>query len=215
MGIKARTAKAATTEKAGGGRKAGAPKTRASSAAAKGAAKTKAPGRRAGSRARSGMKSADEYVSGLEGWRAEAVSALRQIVREAAPEAEEAIKWARPVYSHNGPLCYIRAFNDHVNLGFWRGTELEAAEGILTGEGQKMAHISFSSREDINPDVITPLLQQAIELNQTLGDPTTKKAGKKKATTKKATTKKATTKKATTKKATTKKATTKKATTKK
>jgi hypothetical protein len=176
MGIKARTANAETTEKkAGGRRKAGAPKTKASSAAATGAAKTKAKGRRTGSRAKSAKKTVDEYASGLEGWRAEAVSTLRQLVREAAPEAEEGIKWAQPVYSQKGPLCYIRAFDDHVNLGFWRGTELQGAEGLLTGEGQKMAHISFSSLEEINPDVITPLLKQAIELNQTLGDPTKKK----------------------------------------
>jgi hypothetical protein len=176
MGIKARTARAETTDKkAGGRRKAGAPKTKASSAAATGAAKTKAPGRHTGSRAKSAKKTVDEYVSGLEGWRAEALSALRQLVREAAPEAEEAIKWAQPVYSQNGPLCYIRAFDNHVSLGFWRGTELQAAEGLLTGEGQKMAHISFSSREDINPNVLTPLVKQAVELNQTLGDPTKKK----------------------------------------
>jgi hypothetical protein len=176
MGIKARTATAATTnKKAGSRRTAGAPKTKASSAAATGAAKTKAPARRAGSRAKSAPKTVDDYVSSLEGWRAEAVGALRQLVRETAPDAEEAIKWARPVYSHNGPLCYIRAFKGHVNLGFWRGTELQAAEGLLTGEGQKMAHISFSSREEINPEEITPLLKQALELNQTLGDPTKKK----------------------------------------
>jgi hypothetical protein len=30
-------------------------------------------------------KTVDEYVAGLDGWQAEAVSAIRQIVREAAP----------------------------------------------------------------------------------------------------------------------------------
>jgi hypothetical protein len=203
MGIKARTAKAATTDKtdttnqktgqkatakkatakkatgqkAAGKKKtsarakAGAPKARAPKAAAR----KKAPGRAAGSRARAARKTVDDYVSGLEGWRQEAITALRQVVREAAPEAEEAIKWGQPVYSQNGMVCYLRALNNHVNLGFARGTELEAPEGLLVGEGENMAHISFSSREDINPEVIAPLIRRAVELNQTLGDPTQKK----------------------------------------
>lgn len=124
----------------------------------------------------------DEYVGGAEGWRGEALATLRQLVREAAPEAEEAIKWGQPVYSQNGPVCYLRAFDNHVNLGFWRGTELQAPEGLLAGEGQKMAHVSFSSGEDINPELVTDLVKQAVELNQSLGDPTAKK---KRGTTKK------------------------------
>ena len=49
-------------------------------------------------------KTVDEFVAGLDGWQAEAVSTIRQIVREAAPKASEAWKWGQPVYEENGPF---------------------------------------------------------------------------------------------------------------
>ena len=70
-------------------------------------------------------KTVEEYVAGLEDWQAQIASGLRKLVREAAPDASEAIKWAQPVYEENGPFCYIKAFKKQVNLGFWRGAQLD------------------------------------------------------------------------------------------
>ncbi len=50
-------------------------------------------------------KTVDEYISGLEGWQAEVVTSLRKIVKEAVPDASEAVKWAQPVYDFHGPIC--------------------------------------------------------------------------------------------------------------
>jgi len=47
--------------------------------------------------ARAAGKTVDDYVAGLGGWQAEAVAELRRIVRQAAPEAVESIKWGQPV----------------------------------------------------------------------------------------------------------------------
>jgi len=84
-------------------------------------------------------KTVDEYIAGLDGWRADAVTQLREIVREAAPEASEAVKWAQPVYESNGPFCYIKAFKNHVNIGFWRGVDLDDPHVLLQGDGEKNA----------------------------------------------------------------------------
>jgi hypothetical protein len=113
-----------------------------------------------------------EYAAGLGGWRSEVVLALRNLVREAAPEAKESIKWAQPVYELNGPFCYIRAFKNHVNFGFWRGVELPDPEGILTGSGEKMRHVKLTGLEDIREDVFRVLVRDAVMLNRSKGDPT-------------------------------------------
>jgi hypothetical protein len=42
-------------------------------------------------------KTVDGYVAELEDWRGEAIMTLRQIVRAAAPKAQETIKWAQQV----------------------------------------------------------------------------------------------------------------------
>ncbi|MGD2144339.1 MAG: DUF1801 domain-containing protein [Anaerolineae bacterium] len=117
-------------------------------------------------------KTVAEYAAGLGDWRAEAVLALRDLVRRAAPEAKESIKWAQPVYEVNGPFCYIRAFKNHVNFGFWRGVDLPDEAGILAGSGEKMRHVKLTGLEDIREDVLENLVGEAVALNRAKGDPT-------------------------------------------
>jgi hypothetical protein len=72
---------------------------------------------------------------------------LRRLVKSAAPDASEAIKWAQPVYSYNGPFAYLKPFKTHVNFGFWRGVE------------------------DIDEAVLSAMVVTAVRLNQEKGDP--------------------------------------------
>lgn len=117
-------------------------------------------------------KTVDNYITQLENWQAEIVSEVRQIILTAAPEADESIKWAQPVYEINGPFAYIKAFKNSVNFGFWRGVDINDPEGHLQGSGEKMRHFKLTSLDDINKPVFTDYVQQAIKLNLTKGDPT-------------------------------------------
>jgi hypothetical protein len=119
-------------------------------------------------------KNVDGYIEGLEEWKAEIVSSVRQIVLETAPEAKESIKWAQPVYESNGPFAYIKAFKSSVNFGFWRGVDLNDPKGVLQGSGEKMRHVSLKSPEDIDEKLFADFIQQAIDLNAKKGDPTKK-----------------------------------------
>jgi len=120
-------------------------------------------------------KTVDEYIAGLQGWQQEVVAAIRVIVQEAAPEARESIKWAQPVYEVAGPLAYIKAHSSSVNFGFWRGVDLTDPGGLLEGTGGKMRHVKLSGLSDIREQAFKDFIRQAIQLNQTKGDPT--KAG--------------------------------------
>jgi hypothetical protein len=117
-------------------------------------------------------KTVDAYIAGLAPAQAEIVTALRQLVREAAPEAVEAIKWAQPVYSVNGPVCYIKAFKQHVNFGFWRGAELPDPHSLLETSGSKMAHVRLTAVGDLRKKAFQDFIRAAVRLNQTKGDPT-------------------------------------------
>jgi hypothetical protein len=114
----------------------------------------------------------DEYIASLEGWKAEVVTAARQIVLKAAPGAVEAIKWSQPVYSTKGPCVYMKAFKSAVNLGFWWGVHLNDPKGLLQGTGDKMRHVKLTSLDDIDEQALADLVRQAVELNETRGDPT-------------------------------------------
>jgi hypothetical protein len=121
--------------------------------------------------------SVGEYIASLEGWQAEAVASLRQIVLDAVPGAAERFKWAQPVYESNGPFCYIKAFKRHVNFGFWWGLEIDDPLGLLQGSGDKMRHVKITTLADIQPDALKSLAKASAEANQRLGDPTKKATG--------------------------------------
>ncbi len=111
----------------------------------------------------------DAYIAQLEIWQAEIVSEVRKIVLAAVPEAEEAIKWAQPVYSVNGPFAYIKAFKSSVNFGFWRGVD---PCGLLQGSGEKMRHVKLTNLDDVDQGAFTDFVNQAVSLNLSKGDPT-------------------------------------------
>jgi hypothetical protein len=126
-------------------------------------------------------KTVDQYVAELDPTQQAIVSALRELVREIAPEAREAFKWAQPVWEINGPVCYAKVFRDWTNFGFWRGAELAARVdhgGLLSGNGGKMRHLRLTAVADIRPEPLRRLIRAAAELNLQFGDPTKGEATK-------------------------------------
>jgi hypothetical protein len=117
-------------------------------------------------------KSVDEFIAELDDWQADIVTNLRELVVEAAPEAEEAFKWSQPVFESHGPFTYIKVFKDHINFGFWRGADLKDPEGLLEGSGKKMRHVPLKSLEDIERERFQAFVREAVELNRVKGDPT-------------------------------------------
>ena len=114
----------------------------------------------------------DRYISSLDEPLAAIVARLRQILLITAPGVYETIKWAQPVYESDGPFAYIKAFSNTVNIGFWRGVEMRDPYGLLTGTGDKMRHITIRHPAEIDRAAISDFVQQAINLNRVLGDPT-------------------------------------------
>ena len=119
-------------------------------------------------------KTVDEYVAGLEGWQAEAVSALRQIVRDAAPKASESWKWGQPVYEENGPFAWLKAYKTYINFGFWRGNQLTDPKGLLLGDGDRMRHLKIASLAELNRPAVKRFVKEAVKLNREKGSPTVK-----------------------------------------
>lgn len=117
----------------------------------------------------------DDYIADVEPALRAIVTELRNVVRRAAPEATETVKWSQPTYEHNGPVCYIKAFKKHVNLGFWRGKSLDDPEGLVQSGGDVMGHIRFEARGDLAAPSLVPLIRQAMQLNAELGDPTARR----------------------------------------
>ena len=116
--------------------------------------------------------SPDAYVAALTGWRRARVEELRAAVRGAA-RLDEVIKWGHLVYLANGPVLLIRAEEERVLLGFWRGQRLRAVEPRLKPGGKyEMATVELREGDTVTPATVQRLAADAVALNETLGDPT-------------------------------------------
>ena len=116
--------------------------------------------------------SPDAYVAALTGWRRECVEELRAAVRKAAA-LEEVIKWGHIVYFSTGPVLLIRAEEQRVLFGFWRGQRLQKIEPRLKGGGKyEMATLELREGMSIKPTVARRLAKEAVALNKSIGDPT-------------------------------------------
>ena len=115
--------------------------------------------------------SPDEYVAGLSGWQRALVEKLRETVT-AADGVEEAVKWGHLVYALNGPLLLIRAEEQRVLFGFWRGKRLQGIEPGLKASGKyEMATLDLREGMNVSTAVARRLTKEAIKLNESLGDP--------------------------------------------
>lgn len=114
----------------------------------------------------------DAYVAGLEGWTQAPVAALREAVRT-VDGLTEVIKWGHLVYLSNGPALLIRAEDERIVFGFWRGQRLRQIEPRLKPGGlYEMANVILREGETIAPETVVALTQAAAALNADLGDPT-------------------------------------------
>jgi hypothetical protein len=117
-------------------------------------------------------QSPDAYVAALTGWRRACVEELRAAVRGAA-RLDEVVKWGHLVYLAKGPVLLIRAEEERVLLGFWRGQRLRAVEPRLEPGGKyEMATAELREGEILPPATVRRLTTDAVALNETLGDPT-------------------------------------------
>ncbi len=114
----------------------------------------------------------DEYLARLSGWQKDLVQLLRSTGISAA-KTEEGIKWGHLVYHADGPLFLIRAEEQRVLFGFWRGQRLREIEPRLKPGGKyEMATMELREGDALAKTLVRRLVKAAVALNQELGDPT-------------------------------------------
>jgi hypothetical protein len=56
---------------------------------------------------------------------------LRELIHEADPDLTEEWKWNTAVWTHNGNVCAVGAFKDHIKLNFFKGASLPDPYGLF------------------------------------------------------------------------------------
>ncbi|MGS5086519.1 DUF1801 domain-containing protein [Hydrogenophaga sp. A37] len=107
----------------------------------------------------------DEYMACLGGWQHSYAQALRSVVRSAAPELEERLKWGHIVYFAHGPVLLIRAEPTRVLFGFWEGQRLRHIEPRLRPGGKyQMATLELKEGTPFLHETAVRLVTEAAQL---------------------------------------------------
>lgn len=112
----------------------------------------------------------EEFLSSLSPDVQDIARAVRGRIRELVPDAVEQRHggWKIVGYSWEGSMkssiCAIAPHSQHVNLQFFRGTELEDPNGLLAGTGKSARHVKLRAASDVERPEVAALIRQAAEM---------------------------------------------------
>ncbi|HKY88289.1 MAG TPA: DUF1801 domain-containing protein [Pseudorhodoplanes sp.] len=118
--------------------------------------------------------------SGAKDWRSETLARVRALIKQAAPDAIEEVKWRKPsnpagvpVWSHDGIICTGETYKDKVKLTFAKGAALLDPSGLFNSslDGNLRRALDIHEGDTINEKELKALIRAAAALN------TSKRAG--------------------------------------
>ena len=106
-------------------------------------------------------------ISELKDWRGEMMESIRRLVLEADPGITEDWKWDIPVWTHNGPVCAVGAFKDHVKINFFKGASLNDPKSLFNAglDAKVTRAIDLRQGDKINGGALKDLVRAAVVLN--------------------------------------------------
>ena len=116
----------------------------------------------------------DLKIKALGDWRAETLSLVRQLIREADPYVVEEVKWRKPsnpagvpVWSHAGILCTGETYKNKVKLTFAKGALLDDPAFLFNSslDGNIRRAIDIGETVQIDGEAFTRLIRAAVALN--------------------------------------------------
>ena len=104
------------------------------------------------------FKTMDEYINTFPDDVRNILNELRQVIKEAAPEAEETINYQMPTFTLNGNLVHFAAFKNHI--GFYpTPTGIEAFKKELSPYKGAKGSVQFP----IDQPLPLPLIRRIVE----------------------------------------------------
>jgi hypothetical protein len=93
------------------------------------------------------------------------VGAIRRLMRECAPDAQEAFGYGMPVYKRNKTFAWISAAKADITLGFSRGTQMEDKFALLRGAAKGARHLKMKNLGEVNEPALRYYIKQAVNLD--------------------------------------------------
>jgi hypothetical protein len=110
----------------------------------------------------------DARIEELGDWRGETLARVRELVKQADPEAVEEWKWRGvPVWYHDGIVCTGETYKNVVKVTFAKGASLDDPSGLFNSslEGNTRRAIDFHEGDEIDEAALKALIRAAVALN--------------------------------------------------
>ncbi|TPI26755.1 DUF1801 domain-containing protein [Mesorhizobium sp. B3-1-6] len=91
------------------------------------------------------------YIAAMPGWKSEVGRRLDQLIVEAVPNVQKAVKWNSPFYGMEGEGWFlgVHCFARYIKVAFFRGLSLEPVPPVESKSGDtRYFHIHESDRLD-------------------------------------------------------------------
>ena len=101
------------------------------------------------------------YIDKLGDWRGKTVARPRAVIRAASPDLVEEWKWSTPVWSSQGDVLAVGAFQDHVKLNF---RPLAVFNAGLDAKATRA--IDLHQGDSLDEAALRDLIRAAVALNR-------------------------------------------------
>ena len=111
---------------------------------------------------------ADELLGEHPGGVAATAQRLRTVLLDAHPQLEERVRRGWHSINYRDPVagfvCALFPGAERVQLVFEHGARLPDPAGRLTGTGRQVRALEFTAPDEVEPAVVVPFLDHAVEL---------------------------------------------------
>jgi hypothetical protein len=94
------------------------------------------------------------------------VEAVRGLMREWAPKADEKISYGMLVWSGNLIFAWIIPTKKDLTFGFMQGAYFEDKYGLLRGTGKHARHVKLKQLEDVKATTLRYYVRQAMKIDK-------------------------------------------------
>ena len=124
---------------------------------------------------KSASQQIDDIIQKSSDWRGLKLSQLRAVIKQAAPDVLEDVKWKKPsrpegvpVWSQNGILCVGDTLKNAVRLTFPKGARINDPKKLFNTrlDSKTVRAVDFREGEAVDEAGPTSLVLEAVRLNK-------------------------------------------------
>jgi len=94
------------------------------------------------------------------------VAAIRSLMKQHAPKANEVISYGIPMYGLKRPPAWINPSKTGITFGFRQGAYIEDRYGLLRGAGKHARHVRMRNLAEVNKPALTYYIKQAVKADK-------------------------------------------------